>query len=201
MIDLKTTTCNLSKDYNYRIESPALSMSANSTIHNDWYYRWLLFSHFQKQQDWQQTYQPMQLAAQDMTLVNEDCVCGLCGTIGPNVTHSPGTISRIGQALNISKYELPSSLTKLGRIEKAGLCNNCEHKVKILEDAANIRVNLTESLYSKEQHPTIPGKTVFKCDRIFFLIGLKCEVKICPTEDFIDCLFAVYIFIVLALEA
>lgn len=77
-----------------------------------------------------------------MTLVNGDCVCGLCEASGYNVQRTPGIFPRILQALDLNK--LPQLLTEEALQQRIGLCNKCEERIKILEDAANIRENLKE---------------------------------------------------------
>lgn len=139
MIDSKTSV-NLA-DCNYQ------ALAAGSTMDNDWYYRWLLFSHYQHQ-GWQ--HKILSSSAQDMAQVSTHCVCGFCETIGKNVKHSPDTIARIRRALNLSN--MPAALSKPEFNDRIGLCDKCENKIKTLEEAASIRENLTELLLSNLKH-------------------------------------------------
>lgn len=132
-----------------------------STMDNDWYYRWMLFSHLQQRQHQQQEFHQKLIeaaeadaaAAREMTLVNAQCVCGLCERPGPDIKHTPETISRILHALNL---KLPKALSKRELNDKIGLCNECEHKVKKLEEAASIREQLKSSLFSILSHVAAP---------------------------------------------
>mgnify|MGYP001795145271 CR=1 FL=1 len=107
----------------------------------DWYYRWLLFSNFQSS-DWRQKTLAGHSASAAMTLVNDDCVCGLCETSGCDVQQSPGTFHRILQALDLNK--LPQLLTEETLRQRIGLCKDCEKRIKVLEEAASVRANLKE---------------------------------------------------------
>ena len=132
MIDLKTSADPV--DPRDREPTPASAMD------NDWYYKWLLFSHFQHQ-GWQR--KMLSAASQNTPLEKSESICGFCEAVGANVKQSLDTTTRILQALNLSKPELN---------ERIGLCNKCEHQIKLLEEAANIRENLTESLLSNLKH-------------------------------------------------
>ncbi|XP_067945602.1 nascent polypeptide-associated complex subunit alpha, muscle-specific form-like isoform X2 [Watersipora subatra] len=133
MIDLKTSADPV--DPRDREPTPASAMD------NDWYYKWLLFSHFQHQ-GWQR--KMLSAASQNaLPLEKSESICGFCEAVGANVKQSLDTTTRILQALNLSKPELN---------ERIGLCNKCEHQIKLLEEAANIRENLTESLLSNLKH-------------------------------------------------
>lgn len=127
------------------------SYNYSADMDKDWYYRWLLLSNLQNP-DWQQkllsSQAPTNLPA--MTLVNSGCICGICEASGQGVHQTPGTFPRLLQALDLNK--LPPLLTEEQLRQRIGLCNRCENKIKVLEDACNMRDNLKESFISHLKH-------------------------------------------------
>lgn len=164
MIELKASLRGSLLASNYSCDKAGLAIvsdsateptvPSSSSMDSDWYYRWLLFSHYQRQ-DWQQKTLSSSSTSQhtlqsDMTLAKSGtaCICGFCERMGLSVKQTPDTVSRILQALNLNK--LPLAKPRLD--ERLGLCDECEHQIKLLEEAANIRNSLTESFLSNLKH-------------------------------------------------
>lgn len=122
---------------------------ASYQMDKDWYYRWLLFSNLQQHQDWQQRLLSSQTLGAHSMLMEEAQICGLCGA-SETIDRSPSTFPRLLQALDLSK--LPPLLTEDDLRKRVGLCNKCEGKIKLLEEASNIRSNLKESFIGRLKH-------------------------------------------------